>query len=308
MTLATTIRTTLPFPLIGRGKVRDIYDIGGDRLLIVTTDRISAFDVVLAQPIPYKGAVLTQLTAWWLAQLEDITPHHLISADPDEIAAEIPALGPHRAVWALRSMLVKRTQVVPVECVVRGYITGSAWNEYRRSGTLAGERLPAGMVESQRLDPPIFSPATKAATGHDENITFERMADAVGRPLAVALRERSLAVFSRGRDVAQRADIILADSKFEFGHLPDGTLLLIDEVLTPDSSRLWPGALYQPGRGQPSLDKQPVRDYLEALVQQGGWNKEPPPPDLSEDVVESTSRRYLDVYERLTGAPLAVDE
>ena len=307
MTLTTTVRTTLPFPLVGRGKVRDIYDVGDDRLLIVTTDRISAFDVVLTQPIPYKGAVLTQLTAWWLTQLEDITPHHLISADSDEIAGHLPALGPQRAVWALRSMLVKRTRVVPIECVVRGYISGSAWKEYRQSGTLAGERLPAGLVESQRLDPPIFSPATKAETGHDENITFEQMTANVGPSLAQQLRERSLAIYSRGRDVARSAGIILADTKLEFGHLPDGTLLLIDEVLTPDSSRFWPGATYEAGRGQPALDKQPVRDYLESLVQQGQWNKEPPPPDLPADVVETTSRRYLDVYQRLTGSPLAID-
>jgi phosphoribosylaminoimidazole-succinocarboxamide synthase len=262
MTGTATVRTSLPFPLAGRGKVRDVYAIGDDRLLIVATDRISAFDVVLPQPIPYKGAVLTQVTAWWLRQLDDITPHHLISADPDEIIERVPALEPHRDVWALRSMLVKRTRVVPIECVVRGYISGSAWKEYRESGTLAGERLASGLVESQRLDPPIFSPATKAETGHDENITFERMKAEVGESLASELRRRSLAVYARGRDIAQRAGIILADTKFEFGHLPDGTLILIDEVLTPDSSRFWPGENYAPGRGQPSLDKQPVRDYL----------------------------------------------
>jgi phosphoribosylaminoimidazole-succinocarboxamide synthase len=201
-------------------------------------------------------------------------------------------------------MLVKRTRVVPIECVVRGYISGSAWKEYRESGTLAGERLASGLMESQRLDPPIFSPATKAETGHDENITFERMKADVGETLASELRRRSLAVYARGRDIAQRAGIILADTKFEFGHLPDGTLILIDEVLTPDSSRFWPGESYAPGRGQPSLDKQPVRDYLETLVQRGEWNKEPPPPDLPADVVATTSQRYLDVYQRLTGRPL----
>jgi phosphoribosylaminoimidazole-succinocarboxamide synthase len=300
-----TVQTALPFPLAGRGKVRDVYEIGSDRLLIVATDRISAFDVVLPQPIPYKGAVLTQLTAWWLGQLEDLTPHHLITADPDAIIDAVPALEPHRDVWALRSMLVRRTRVVPIECVVRGYISGSAWKEYRESGTLAGERLPAGLVESQRLDPPIFSPATKAETGHDENITFARMVSEVGEPLASELRRRSLAVYGRGRDVAQRAGIILADTKFEFGRLPDGTLILIDEVLTPDSSRFWPGDTYAPGRGQPSLDKQPVRDYLETLVQQRMWNKEPPAPDLPAHVIETTSQRYLDVYQRLTGRPLA---
>ena len=304
MTTSATIRTTLPLPLVARGKVRDVYAVGDDKLLIVATDRISAFDVVLPQPIPHKGAVLTQLTAWWLAQLEDITPNHLISADPNEIAAAVPELDAHRDVWQLRSMLVRRTKVVPIECVVRGYISGSAWKEYRQSGTLAGEKLPEGLVESERLDPPIFSPATKAETGHDENITFARMKQEVGETLANELRDRSLAVYARGRDIAQRAGIILADTKFEFGHLPDGTLILIDEVLTPDSSRFWPGDTYAKGRGQPSLDKQPVRDYLETLVQRGEWNKEPPPPDLPAEVVETTSRRYLDVYKRLTGRAL----
>jgi len=304
MSGTATFQTELPFPLVARGKVRDVYDVGDDRLLIVATDRISAFDVVLPQPIPFKGAVLTQITAWWLSQTKDITPDHLISADPDVIEKEVPGLAEHRDAWALRAMLVRRTTVVPIECVVRGYISGSAWKEYRRSGTLAGEALPEGLVESQRLDPPIFSPATKAVTGHDENITFDRMKDEVGVELAEELRRRSLAIYSRGRDIAGEAGIILADTKFEFGRLPDGTLILIDEVLTPDSSRFWPGDAYAPGKGQPSLDKQPVRDYLEKLVQAGDWNREPPGPDLPADVVETTSRRYLDVFERLTGAPL----
>jgi phosphoribosylaminoimidazole-succinocarboxamide synthase len=304
MTGTATVQTKLPFPLVTRGKVRDVYDVGEARLLIVATDRISAFDVVLPQPIPYKGAVLTQVTAWWLDRIGDITPNHLITADADEIEAAVPALQPHRETWEHRSMLVRRTTVVPIECVVRGYISGSAWKEYRELGTLAGETLPAGLSESQRLDPPIFSPATKAVTGHDENITFERMKAEVGEELADELRRRSLAIYSRGREIAERVGIMLADTKFEFGHLPDGTLLLIDEVLTPDSSRFWPRDSYAPGRGQPSLDKQPVRDYLEGLVRQGEWNKEPPPPDLPADVVETTSRRYLDVYRRLTGKAL----
>lgn len=296
--------TDLPLPLVARGKVRDVYAVGDDRLLIVATDRISAFDVVLPQPIPYKGAVLTQLTAWWLAQLGDITPNHLITADTRAIADMVPALSDARPVWADRSMLVHRAKVVPMECVVRGYISGSAWSEYRRRGTLAGEPLPGGLQESQRLDPPIFSPATKADTGHDENITFTQMRDVVGPELADELRRRSLAIYQRGRDVAAEADIILADTKFEFGTLPDGTLVLIDEVLTPDSSRFWPKESYAIGRGQPSLDKQPVRDHLEALVGAGSWNKEPPPPDLPTDVVEQTSQRYREVYRRLTGRAL----
>ncbi|MEO5511001.1 MAG: phosphoribosylaminoimidazolesuccinocarboxamide synthase [Longimicrobiales bacterium] len=296
--------TELPLPLIAQGKVRDVYAVGDDRLLLVATDRISAFDVVLAQPIPTKGAVLTQLTAWWLPQLEDITPNHLISADADAIAAEVPALADSREIWQDRAMLVRRTKVVMIECVVRGYISGSAWSEYKKKGTLAGEKLPEGLQESQRLDPPVFSPATKAETGHDENITFSRMIDIVGNDLAEELKRRSLAIYERGRDVAERAGIILADTKFEFGVLPDGRLILIDEVLTPDSSRFWPQDSYAEGRGQPSLDKQPVRDYLEDLVGQGLWNKEPPPPDLSAEVVRTTAERYRDVFRRLTGFEL----
>jgi phosphoribosylaminoimidazole-succinocarboxamide synthase len=296
--------TTLPLPLIAQGKVRDVYAVGDDRLLLVATDRISAFDVVLPQPIPFKGEVLTQLTAWWLGQLEDITPNHLISADADVIAREVPALADSRDVWAGRSMLVKRTKVVMIECVVRGYISGSAWSEYRKRGTLAGEKLPEGLQESQRLDPPIFSPATKAETGHDENITFDQMKQIVGEDLANELKNRSLAIYQRGRDVAEKAGIILADTKFEFGHLPDGTLILIDEVLTPDSSRFWPKESYAAGRGQPSLDKQPVRDYLEGLVSRGEWDKEPPPPDLPDEVVQTTSERYRGVFERISGRPV----
>ncbi|HSK18981.1 MAG TPA: phosphoribosylaminoimidazolesuccinocarboxamide synthase [Longimicrobiales bacterium] len=297
-------RTDLPLPLVARGKVRDVYAVGSDRLLIVATDRISAFDVVLPQPIPRKGAVLTQLTSWWLTKIADITPNHLISADPDVIVREVPELEDTRDIWGRRAMLVHRAKVVPIECVVRGFISGSAWSEYRRSGTLAGEPLPEGLRESQRLDPPIFSPATKAETGHDENITFAQMRDAVGAELADELRSRSLAIYQRGRDIAADADIILADTKFEFGTLPDGTLVLIDEVLTPDSSRFWPKESFEVGRGQPSLDKQPVRDYLEGLVKAGEWDKEPPPPDLPDGVVTETSERYLGVFQRLTGVAL----
>jgi phosphoribosylaminoimidazole-succinocarboxamide synthase len=297
-------RTELSLPLVARGKVRDVYAVGSDRLLIVATDRISAFDVVLPQPIPHKGAVLTQLTAWWLARLADLTPNHLISVDTETIVREVPELANTRSVWERRSMLVRRAHVVPVECVVRGYISGSAWAEYHRSGTLAGEPLPAALLECARLDPPVFSPATKAAAGHDENITFERMRRDIGAGLADELKRRSIAIYERGRDVAAEADIILADTKFEFGTLDDGTLVLIDEVLTPDSSRFWPRESYQEGRGQPSLDKQPVRDFLEALVTAGVWNREPPAPDLPDDVVAATSQRYLDVFQRLTGVPL----
>ncbi|MBI4410243.1 MAG: phosphoribosylaminoimidazolesuccinocarboxamide synthase [Gemmatimonadetes bacterium] len=297
------IDTELPFPLVARGKVRDVYDVGGDRLLLVATDRISAFDVVLPQPIPHKGEVLTQLTAWWLARMEDLTPHHLLSADADTIVRALPELAPTRAAWARRSMLVRRTAPVPIECVVRGYLSGSAWSEYRRGGTLAGEALPGGLQESQRLDLPVFSPATKAVSGHDENITFAEMGGRVGRELADELRRRSLAIYGRGRELAARAGINIADTKLEFGRL--GTeVLLIDEVLTPDSSRFWPQETYAPGRGQPSLDKQPVRDFLEALVARGAWDKTPPAPDLPAEVVEATSARYREVFRRLTGFAL----
>jgi phosphoribosylaminoimidazole-succinocarboxamide synthase len=297
-------RTDLPLPLVARGKVRDVYAVGDGRLLIVATDRISAFDVVLPQPVPDKGAVLTQLTAWWLARLGDITPNHLISADADGIVEAAPELASSRSLWAGRAMLVHRAHVVPVECVVRGYLAGSAWAEYRMHGTLAGEPLRSGLRESERLDPPIFSPATKAQTGHDENITFDRMRTDIGTDIADELKRRSLAVYERGRDIAETAGIILADTKFEFGTLADGTLVLIDEVMTPDSSRFWPQETYAAGRSQPSLDKQPVRDYLEELVAAASWNKAPPPPLLPESVLDATADRYRTVFRRLTGFEL----
>jgi phosphoribosylaminoimidazole-succinocarboxamide synthase len=297
-------RTDLPLPLVARGKVRDVYAVGDERLLIVATDRISAFDVVLPQPIPDKGAVLTQLTAWWLARLGDITANHLISADPHAMVEAAPELASSKAAWGGRAMLVHRAEVVPFECVVRGYLAGSAWGEYRRHGTLAGEPLPPGLRESERLDPPVFSPATKAQAGHDENIAFSRMRAAVGADIADELKRRSLAVYERGRDIAETAGIILADTKFEFGTMADGRLVLIDEVMTPDSSRFWPQETYAAGRGQPSLDKQPVRDYLEELVAAGSWDKAPPPPLLPESVLDATADRYRTVFRRLTGFEL----
>lgn len=296
--------TTLPFPLVRRGKVRDVYDVGQDRLLIVASDRISAFDVVMGEAIPHKGAVLTDVTLWWLNRLEAAQPNHLIAADAADIIAAVPALESTREQWERRSMLVHRTTPIPVECVVRGYISGSAWAEYRTSGTLAGEPLPGGLQESDRLDPPIFSPATKAETGHDENITFAEMERVVGAELAATLRARSIALYEQARTIAERdADIIVADTKFEFGIDAEGKLLLIDEVLTPDSSRFWPKETYVAGRGQPSLDKQPVRDFLEQLTARGAWNKQPPPPRLPDDVVAATSQRYVDLSHRLTGRP-----
>ena len=301
----TTMQVSdLPLARLGRGKVRDIYAVDDDRLLLVTTDRISAFDVVMNETIPFKGAVLTQLSAWWCRQLDGLVDHHLLSAHADEIVRAVPALLGHRDAIAGRAMLCRRATVVPIECVIRGYITGSAWKEYRQHGTLAGERLPAGLRESDRLDPPIFSPATKAATGHDENISVARMRELVGADLASELERLTRLVYERGRATAVGRGIIIADTKFEFGHAADGRLLLVDEVLTPDSSRFWPADSYQPGRSQPSFDKQPLRDYLDAERAAGRWNGEAPPPPLPPEVVRATSERYLDAYRRITGVEL----
>ena len=290
----------LDLPLLHRGKVRDVYGVDDDTLLMIASDRVSAFDVVLPQAVPHKGEVLTLITAWWLEQLDDTLSHHLIAVDPDRIVARHPELDGSRDLWARRGMLVHKTDPVLVECVVRGYISGSAWKEYGQSGTLAGEPLPDGLQESERLEPAIFSPATKAAVGeHDENITFGQTKEVLGDELANRLRDLSLHIYGFGRDVAEKSDIILADTKFEFGH-KNGELLLIDEVLTPDSSRFWPKESYGVGRGQPSLDKQPVRDWLETL----DWDKSPPPPDLPDEVVQTASDRYKDVFQRLTGTAL----
>ncbi len=293
----------LDLPLFREGKVREVYEVGDD-LLLVATDRLSAHDVVMEEPIPYKGKVLTQLSLWWFERTDDIVVNHLLTADADEIIAREPSLAASRDRWEGRSMLVRRTDPFPIECVVRGYITGSAWKEYKQSGTLAGEPLPDGLVESQRLDPPIFSPATKATEGHDENITFEQVNGTVGRAVASTLRDISLKVYQRARDIALEGGVILADTKFEFGVGVAGEILLIDEILTPDSSRFWLLDQYEPGRSPQSFDKQPVRDYLDELVGKGEWNKQPPPPVLSPDVVESTSKRYLKAYELITGEPL----
>ena len=297
------LETSLPLPLLRRGKVRDVYIVDEDRLLLVTTDRISAFDVVMNEPIPYKGAVLTQLTAWWLARLADVVDHHLISAETDEIIAAVPSLAPYREALAGRTMLCVRADVVPVECVIRGYITGSAWKEYAASGTLAGERLAQGLRESDRLDPPIFSPATKAESGHDENITIGSVIAAVGGDTAATLERLARVVYEFGRAAAAPRGIIVADTKFEFGWC-NGKLLLIDEVLTPDSSRFWLADGYTPGRGQPSFDKQPLRDWLDVERRAGRWNGDAPPPPLPTEVIRATSLRYRDAFLRLTGAPL----
>ena len=294
------LTSELPLKLLHRGKVRDVYEVDADTLLMVASDRVSAFDVIMDRPVPRKGEVLTLITAWWMSRLEGRIDHHLVAVDPDVIVARHPELAASRDGWSRRAMLVRRTTPVLVECVVRGYISGSAWKEYRQHGTLAGEPLPPGLQESQRLDPPIFSPATKAEQGeHHENITFSQTEKVLGPALAARLRDLSLEIYGFGRDVADARDIILADTKFEFGHDASGRLLLIDECLTPDSSRFWPKEHYAVGRGQPSLDKQPLRDWLETLED---WDKSPPPPPPPDEVVEAASTR--DVFRRLTGTTL----
>ena len=304
---AAAVSTLAPLPLrhLRRGKVREVYEVDAERLLIVATDRVSAFDVVMEEPVPHKGAVLTQMTAWWLRRFEGELAHHMLSADAGEIVAAVPALLPHRDDLAGRAMLCRRTEVFPVECVVRGYLSGSAWKEYRATGTLAGERLPAGLQESSRFETPIFSPATKAETGHDENITRSRMADVLGAETARELERLSMLVYTLGRETARERGIIIADTKFEFGRDAGGRITLIDEVMTPDSSRFWPADRYQPGRTQPSFDKQPLRDYLEGVRREGRWNGEYPPPPLPRDVIEATTARYLDAFHRITGRQLS---
>jgi phosphoribosylaminoimidazole-succinocarboxamide synthase len=295
------VESRLPLPLLRRGKVREVYEVDEAHLLLVASDRVSAFDIVMREPIPRKGAVLTQVSAFWFERLASTVASHFVTARVEEIVARAPGLAAHRDQLAGRAMLVRRTTPVAFECVVRGYLSGSAWAEYRRAGTLAGEPLAPGLRESDRLDPPLFSPATKAESGHDENVTVEHMASVVGRELTARLRDLSFAVYSAGRDHAASRGIIIADTKFEFGTAADGSLLLIDEVMTPDSSRFWPADGYAPGRSQPSFDKQPLRDYLAGLRTEGKWNGEAPPPALPAEVVEATSRRYLEAYRLLTG-------
>src|SRR5216117_1552448 len=301
------VASQLPLRLLRRGEVRDVYEAGAGTLLLVASDRVSAFDVVMREPVPHKGAVLTQLSAFWFRELAHVMASHFLTADAGPIADRVPGLAEHRDLLAGRAMLVRRTTPVPFECVVRGYITGSAWAEYRESGTLAGEPLPAGLVESARLDPAIFSPATKAEQGHDENVTFAHVMRALGRALAEQLKQASLALYEAGRGYAGPRGIIIADTKFEFGATSDGRLLVIDEMLTPDSSRFWPADRYEPGRSQPSFDKQPLRDYLAGLKQQGKWDGNAPPPPLPPEAVEATSRRYLEAYRLITGKDLEVD-
>ncbi len=303
--------TELPLTLLRRGKVRDVYSVDDERVLLVATDRVSAFDVVMGETIPFKGAVLTQITAWWLRQLDGRVRHHMLSSDTEDILAELPALAPYADELRDRMMLSTRADVFPVECVIRGYISGSAWKEYAAHGTLAGEKLPTGLRESEQLPQPLFSPATKADAGHDENITIERMREIVGVDAATELERLTRLVYDFGRSIAAERGIIIADTKLEFGYSLDETgkfdaaaVILVDEVLTPDSSRFWPQKSFQPGRSQPSFDKQPLRDYLESLRHAGKWTGDYPPPPLPADVVQATSDRYLEIFRRLTGSPL----
>jgi phosphoribosylaminoimidazole-succinocarboxamide synthase len=300
---SSTSFTDLPLPLAVSGKVREVYDLG-DAYLMVASDRVSAFDVVLPQPIPRKGEVLTLLSAWWFRRTEALVPNHLLSVDPEAIAARYPALRETRELWQRRAMLVRRLRPLPVECVVRGYLTGSAWAEYADRGTLAGEPLPPGMELSGRLARPLFSPASKAAEGHDENIPFRRVEEELGEETAALLRDASLRLYEEGARLAAGRGIIVADTKFEFGRDADGTLRVMDEILTPDSSRFWPASGYQPGRAQESLDKQPIRDFLEARVRAGEWDREPPAPALPGEVVRACTERYLRAFEALTGTAL----
>lgn len=291
---------SIGLPLLFSGKVRDIYDAGDDRLLMVTSDRISAFDVVMDEPVPQKGRVLTAMTAYWFDEMADVVPSHLLATAVDDLP------GPARAAaveadLAGRVMLCRKAQMFPIECVVRGYLTGSAWQEYRAQGTMHGSSLPVGMVEAQQLPEPVFTPAAKAEVGdHDENIDFARAAQMVGDDWATRLREVSLELYRRGAALALQRGMIVADTKFEFGLIGD-ELVLCDEVLTPDSSRFWAAEDWKPGRGQASFDKQDLRDYLDGL----DWDKTPPPPPLPDEVVAATHDRYVDAYERVTGRSFA---
>ena len=294
---APVLTTDLPgFPR-RQGKVRDIYDLG-DRLLLVASDRISAFDVVMSQPIPDKGRILTRLSAFWFRHLADLAPNHLVSLEVEDFP---PACRPYRELLQGRTMLARKCRPLPVECIVRGYLSGSGWAEYRKTGAIGGLPLPPGLVESQQLPEPLFTPCTKAELGtHDENISLEQMAASVGPELAAQVKDLSLNLYRRALDWAEPRGIIIADTKFEFG-LADGELLLIDEALTPDSSRFWPQEDYRPGGPQKSYDKQYLRDYLESL----GWNKKPPPPPLPPEVIANTRARYLQALQALTGEDLA---
>ncbi|PLX81412.1 MAG: phosphoribosylaminoimidazolesuccinocarboxamide synthase [Desulfuromonas sp.] len=294
----TVLQTDFPtLNLVNRGKVRDIYDLG-EHLLLVTSDRLSAFDVIMAEGIPNKGKVLNQISIFWFRQMEDIVANHIVATDVNDFPAETH---PYRAQLEGRSMLVKKARPLPVECIVRGYVAGSGWKEYRQSGTICGIGLPAGLAESAKLDQPIFTPSTKAELGeHDENIPFSEAVRLCGQEVAEQVRDISIAIYNRARDFARDKGILIADTKFEFGVQEDGSLLWIDEALSPDSSRFWPLDHYQPGGPQPSFDKQFVRDYLETL----DWNKQAPPPPLPSEIVAKTSEKYQEALRLLTGITL----
>lgn len=289
------LQSDLPFP-VRRGKVRDVYDLG-EHLLIIATDRISAFDCIMPNGIPEKGKILTSLSLFWFARLGREIEHHLIASKVEDYPNELQQFAPQ---LRGRSMLVKRTNVVPIECVARGYLAGSGWKEYQNSGTVCGVKLPGGLRQCDKLPAPLFTPATKEETGHDINISYEQMIARVGAGIADVLRERTLRLYTHAAEHALKRGVIIADTKFEFGQLPGGNIILIDEILTPDSSRFWPADSYQPGHDQPSYDKQFVRNWLEAQP----WDKTPPAPALPDDVVNGTRQRYIEAYERLTGQKL----
>jgi phosphoribosylaminoimidazole-succinocarboxamide synthase len=295
--VTTVVSTLLPaLSLVHRGKVRDVYKVDDSRYLLVATDRLSAFDCILPTPIERKGSVLTAISAFWFDKLSEVTPNHLITTNVDEMPDAIRAVDELRG----RSMLVKKTTVFPVECVVRGYLEGSGWKDYLATGAICGHRLPAGMKQCDKLPEPLFTPATKAAVGHDENIDEARFAEIVGEEAAAYLKSTSLAIYKHASEYATTRGIIIADTKFEFGTDEDGNIILIDEVLTPDSSRFWSAETYEPGHAQPSFDKQFVREYLETL----DWNKQPPAPPLPPEIAAATTARYVEAYRLLTGKEL----
>jgi phosphoribosylaminoimidazole-succinocarboxamide synthase len=299
--IKTVTQTNLPLPLVGRGKVRDIYAVGDDKLLIITSDRLSAFDVVLPNPIPYKGAVLTQISRFWFDYFSKSLSHHLITTDVEKMGLPKEVVEKHGEELRGRSMLTKKAKPLPIECVVRGYVTGSGWKDYQKTGAVCGHVLPKGLKQCAKLEKPLFTPATKESTGHDINIDFDAAVKLCGEDIAKKARELSIMIYEKGRDYAAQKGILIADTKFEFGLLGK-ELILIDEVLTPDSSRFWPADQYEEGHDQPSFDKQIVRNYLLEIK----WNQQPPAPTLPQDVVEKTSQAYRDAYKKLVGKDLNV--
>jgi len=290
--MAIVTESKIPLKAFKKGKVRDIYEYD-DKLLLIVTDRISAFDYVLHEAIPNKGICLTQISRFWFDYFKDTIPNHMVSADVDEFPKELKEF---KEELVGRSMLVKKAETFPIECIVRGYISGSAWKSYKKDGTVCGIKLPSGMKESDKFDTPLFTPSTKAESGHDINISYDEMIEIIGKKDAEILKNMSLEIYNKGSEFALKKGIIIADTKFEFGKIGD-KIILVDEVLTPDSSRFWPADLYEPGKGQPSFDKQYVRDYLSNT----GWDKDSDPPHLPDNVVKETERKYIDAYEKITG-------